>query len=136
MDDVIEWLFGDGCLTLLGGIVAATVLGVGMAKMGGVNPTYSEGNWSGQVTKLSYKGVIWKSWEGELVAGGMRSQSTKEGTTAVANVMEFNADPSVVPALNAAVVSGKRVRLTYHQWLLCPWRIENDHVITSVTEEP
>jgi len=96
-------------------------------------PHYSEGSRSGIVTKLSYKGIIWKSWEGEMVMGGMRQD---EGGNAVTNVFAFNVDPACVREVQAAQDSGRAVKLVYRQWLLAPWTIENGHVIVRVETAP
>jgi len=37
---------------------------------------YSEGERSGVIFKFSSKGLIWKSWEGEMNLGGMRGAVT------------------------------------------------------------
>lgn len=98
-------------------------------------PNYSEGSRIGIVTKLSYKGFIWKSWEGEMNMGGMRQQRDKDGnTSAIANVFEFNVDPAAVDKVKAAQESGRAVELVYRQWAISPFTIENDHVIIDVRE--
>jgi hypothetical protein len=108
---------------LMGGCVARSSQGV--------NPHYSDGVRAGTVTKLSNKGLIWKSWEGELLVGGMRESS--DGKSMVPNIMEFNvSDPSIIEKLQSAIDSGQKVVLTYNQWFISPIWIENDHVIVSI----
>lgn len=92
-------------------------------------PNYSDGQRSGTVTKLSYKGLIFKSWEGELVAGGLRDAG-KEGMAG--NIFEFNADHSTVLQLQEAMVNGRTVTVHYHQYWLSPWDIDDDHVVDQV----
>jgi hypothetical protein len=104
-------------------------------------PNYSDGSRVGVVNKLSHKGLIFKSWEGEMVMGGMRQQSNtdSDGNTSssmVANVFAFNVDPDMVDQVQAAQRSGRPVELVYHQWLLHPLTIENSHVIIEVKEPP
>ena len=96
-------------------------------------PDYSEGSRVGVVTKLSYKGLFVKSWEGEMVMGGMRQHRDEDGNVStVANVFTFNVDPSVVDKVRAAQESGRPVELVYRQWAMQPPTIENDHVIIDV----
>ena len=73
---------------------------------------YSDGERVGTVTKLSRKGVVCKTWEGEMVMGGLRSGA--EG--AVANVFYFSVDrPELVQPLQIALNSGRRVKITYYE---------------------
>lgn len=96
-------------------------------------PDYSNGSRVGVVTKLSYKGIFYKSWEGELNMGGVRQQTDSDGhVSTVANVFEFNADPGAVAALQAAMRTGAPVELTYRQWFVSPVTVENDHVVIGV----
>lgn len=86
----------------------------------------------GIVTKLSYKGIFFKSWEGQLNQGGMSTDS--EGNV-VPNVLSFNvSDPSVIAKVKEAARSGKRVELVYNQWLITPLTIGNSHVVVDVRE--
>lgn len=95
-------------------------------------PEYSDGSRFGVVTKLSFKGIFWKSWEGELNMGGVKPSA--DGGV-VANVFAFNADPAAVEKLKLAMSKGQRVELVYRQWFLPPWSIEHDHVVIDVRPE-
>lgn len=79
--------------------------------------TKSDGSRVGIITKFSHKGLICKSWEGELVMGGMRTMSGADGKTALAaNVFEFSVlDEDLVKQIQALMESGHRARLTYSQ---------------------
>jgi hypothetical protein len=112
-----------GCLSLLA-IAGMIFLGVA----GGVDPHYSDGSRVGIVTKLSEKGVFWKSWEGEML---MALPASQAGTTQPEK-FEFNVAPEAVGKVQAAMVSGQRVELVYRQWLVTPVSIDNDHVIIDV----
>lgn len=98
-------------------------------------PNYSDGDRVGVVTKLSYKGLVFKSWEGTLNQGGTTTVTDSNGhSSVVPNAINFNAsDPVVIQKLKDAATSGKRVKLVYHQWFIAPLTIENDHVIVDVT---
>ena len=99
-------------------------------------PNYSEGDRVGVVTKLSKKGLIWKSWEGSMNQGGTKNGVNADGNNIlVTNAFDFNVqDPTLIEKLQAASISGKRVKITYSQWLINPPQIENDRVVVSVTE--
>lgn len=113
------------------GTVAIIGGGLFIARIGGCQSNYSNGTRVGVVTKLSEKGVIFKSWEAQAVQGGVRM--TSEGA-AVANVFDFNVDPQMVEEVKKAMNSGKPVKLTYHQWLIRPMSIGSDYVVNKVEE--
>lgn len=72
----------------------------------------SDGTRSGVVTKFTSKGLFTKSWEGEMVAGGLRAGANGM----VANVWHFSVqDAKLVPIVQAACESGQTVALKYHQ---------------------
>lgn len=97
-------------------------------------PNYSNGERVGVVTKLSNKGLLWKSWEGSLNQGGTKNVPTKYGDNVVPNAEPFSVtDENVVEALKHAADTGRRVKVTYHEWLVSPVSIENSKVITAVT---
>lgn len=95
------------------GILAAVVLGGGRSGGGGIS--MGDGDRVGIVTKLSHRGIVWTTWEGQMILGGQGTVTT--------NVWEFSIDdPNVLKEVQAAVDSQKTVKLTYHQNLLIrPW---------------
>jgi hypothetical protein len=60
-------------------LILGAVASIGIQCCGGLNIEYSEGSRSGVVQKLSRKGVIWKTWEGELNLGYNDSRRDSEG---------------------------------------------------------
>lgn len=100
------------------------VCGLGVGSCVATRP-YSEGHRDGYVQKFSRKGIIRKSWEGDLaLAGSARSQ-------AVGNVWHFTvSDPEVVKNIEF-VNAGQLVRLHYDEYL---WTIngETNYRITKV----
>ena len=109
------------------------ILIAALAMLSACGQNFSNGSYMGVVTKLSEKGLIFKSWEGEVSMGGMRTQSDGNGSTSiVANVLRFNVDPAAVEKVKAAQKSGKSVELVYRQWLIAPLSISNDHVVVDV----
>lgn len=76
---------------------------------------YSEGERIGTISKFSRKGLIFKSWEGEMVLGGVIE--TEKGVTA--NIFRFSVvDPAVVDKIKAINAKGSRARLVYTQWIV------------------
>lgn len=94
----------------------------------GCGANYSNGTRVGIITKLSQKGVIFKSWEGELLV------SLPSGATTTPEKFEFNVAPEAVGKVEAAMNSGARVELVYHQWWISPPSIDNDHVVIDVRD--
>ncbi len=91
--------------------------------------TYSEGDRSGLLQKFSYKGTIFKTFEGELVLSSVRS------TTDVALASEkfyFSvADDHVASQLKT--LEGHRVVLHYTEKNgAIPWRGESHYLVDSV----
>lgn len=99
-------------------------------------PNYSEGSRVGVVTKLSYKGLIWKSWEGSLNQGGTRTEYDGEGNSSIVpNAIDFNvSDPAVLAQIKEAAANGRPVELFYTQWFFHPFTISNSHVIVGVKQ--
>lgn len=99
-------------------------------------PNYSNGSRTGVVTKLSEKGLMFKSWEGSMNQGGTKTSTNSDGqSSTVPNAFEFNvADPALIAKLNAALDSGARVTVTYRQWFLGPPTINSNTVIIGVKE--
>lgn len=89
---------------------------------------YSNGDRVGIVTKLSEKGLIFKSWEGEML---IALPADVAGTTQPEK-FAFNVAPEAVEKVKAAMNSGKRVTLIYRQWAIPPITIDHEHVIVDV----
>lgn len=88
---------------------------------------YSNGERAGVVTKLSEKGLIFKSWEGELLVAlpiGVAGTTQPEK-------FPFNVAPEAVAQVKAAAFSGKRTVLTYRQWAIAPLTIDHGHVVVA-----
>lgn len=79
----------------------------------GCSGTSSNGERTGVITKFSHKGVMGKSWEGEMVQGGMKYNDGK----AVANVWGFTVIDSdeLVKKAQYAQENGLPVICTYNQ---------------------
>jgi hypothetical protein len=75
---------------------------------------YSTGFRSGVPIKISKKGVLFKTWEGQLNVGGLTT--TADGT--IPTQWDFtvkNAADSVLDKIDEAILHGKRVKLLYDE---------------------
>lgn len=114
-----------------------TLLGVaafGLVSYKGILPNYSEGSRVGVITKLSHKGIIFKSWEGSINQGGTKVTRDSDGNSQVVpNATDFSVlDSGVVLQLTEAYKTGKQVEITYTQWLIIPVTQSTSYTITKV----
>src|SRR5688572_25800028 len=109
-------------------IAVAVVVGVlGAWTLFTLNWSYSEGERAGYVQKLSKKGWVCKTWEGEM------AMVTMPGT--VAEKFYFTVpDDEVAAQINAKV--GKRVSLHYdeHKWIPFSCFGDTGHFVDGVRE--
>jgi len=95
---------------------------------------YSEGVRVGDVQKFSNKGMINKSWEGELVMEGTKIRGSN-GTMTGGNVWKFSVtDAAVAKVIDNAVMSGKPVALRYCQVMIQIGQTDTNYRITQAVE--
>lgn len=92
---------------------------------------YSNGKRVGFITKFSQKGLVYKSWEGEL-------NMTQTGMN-TSNAFEFSIDNDNEPAglvarLDSALQYGYKVEVTYHEVSGYNWFNNRGHTDHFVTE--
>jgi len=87
--------------------------------------TYSEGYRAGQLVKITHKGVIFKTWEGEV------SQGVSE-----AQIFHFSVEDNQKEVIKALQdLQGKQVRLTYKErFKTFPWLGDTKYYVTKVEE--
>ncbi len=92
--------------------------------------TYSEGTRSGVLTKVSKKGYVFKTYEGELIIGGLNQG---DGAIMPATIFKFSiADKKVYDMLEAD--QGRKVILHYKQVIKnFFWQGETDYFVHEVT---
>lgn len=92
--------------------------------------TYSEGTRAGQLIKITKKGFVFKTNEGELNMGGLRIGTANDGLEG--NLWQFSVlDENVLKQLEAA--EGKRVKLSYKErFKSMPWQGETNNFIVAV----
>ncbi len=114
----LKWLFW---------IILLPVVLLGLYTWGTLTWVYSDGERVGYVQKLSHKGWLCKTWEGELVL------VTVPGTQAEKFYFTVR-DPAVIPKINA--LSGERVRLQYEEHKGVPFSCfgETSHFVNDVEE--
>lgn len=95
--------------------------------------TYSEGVRSGIVLKISKKGFLFKTYEGQLnlmTFGASKSQNL------VAENFDFSVskyEKDVIKQLEEVSLTGERVRLHYKEkYVTFPWRGETKYMIYKV----
>jgi hypothetical protein len=108
-------------------LVAGTFLYLGI---------YDEGVRAGTVVRVSKKGVVFKTYEGQL---NLQSFGALKNASPFAETFDFSVEkskPEVVRELEAVALSGERVNLHYvKRYMKFPWRGETKYFITSVERE-
>ncbi len=103
------------------------ILGGGYYTMG----DYSEGDRGGKIRKFSHKGVIFKTWEGEMIL---------DATGMAQEVFLFSVDNSNDAAINAikkAMLDGTRVNAHYQEkFIQVSWRGDTKYFIDKIEVKP
>ncbi len=95
-----------------------------------VSCSYSDGQRSGHVVKLSRKGYIFKTYEGELATLAKGISGTMINNSFVFSVK----DKGMAEQIQKAMDSGKSVSLTYEQeFFAFPWEGNTTYFITKVS---
>ena len=94
------------------------------------NWTYSKGSRSGYIVKITKKGVIWKTFEGQLNLGGVQTDAEQGGL--MGNIWDFSVPKRYVYD-KLQQYEGKQVRLYYRQvYNNMPWQGKTSYFITDV----
>lgn len=111
--------------------VIFSIILVGFIKYNGFYETYSQGERSGVIYKTSYKGLIFKSQESEMSLNGV---SSDVNGTMLPNKWFFSCkDEIVIKKIKEAVQNGKRVNISYNEYLIKPITISTNYVVTDIT---
>ncbi len=99
--------------------------------------TFSDGERAGTVIKMSRKGFVFKTYEGELNLGMVLSDNSG---ASVSNLWDFSVPASnreVLDKLDTAMARGHRAKLYYRQmYAKAPWRGETEYLIYKVELAP
>jgi hypothetical protein len=111
-------------------VILLALLGAGFYLFG----DYSDGYRAGTVIKLSRKGLVFKTFEGELNLGmGIHDGGS---SVAISNVWDFSvsaSDTACLAGLDSAMLSGKRAKLHYREkFLAVPWRGDTKYQVYKV----
>lgn len=114
-------------------VIVILVLGIGyLAFMYFGN--YSTGERVGKIIKLSKKGVVFKTWEGQL---GMESFGAVNSQNQFSQTFEFSvkgSDDALLERLTSAMNDNHRVNIQYNEkYLKIAWRGDTKYIITEVT---
>ncbi|MCB1193229.1 MAG: hypothetical protein H7A23_10280 [Leptospiraceae bacterium] len=124
----IKRKFKKGLLLSGFGIVLIFVLTALFLQYG----SYSEGYRAGIVMKLSKKGYIYKTYEGELNVEGINSS----GGSGISSVWEFSVNSSqqdVINILNEVALNKERVKLYYEEkFIKFFWNGDTKYIVTKV----
>jgi hypothetical protein len=95
--------------------------------------TYSKGNRSGILQKFSYKGNVFKTYEGELILSSIQTM----GNMAIASEKFFFSVEDKILADKMMSLEGRRVSLHYVEKKgTLPWRGDSKYIIDSVIVLP
>lgn len=104
------------------------------ARLIGFDYEYSNGERTGVVIKISQRGFIWKTWEGEMNLGGM---NTDGGGIVTPNVWCFSVkDVEVIKQIQSAASAARRITIVYREVLKASFREgDTDYFAISIRKE-
>ncbi len=115
-------------------IIILVVLGIGIIFFF-YYATYSEGVRAGVVLKVSKKGALFKTWEGQL---DILSFGAVESSNQLSQTFEFSVykdDHRLIQKLEDASLSGQRINIRYEEkYVALPWRGDTKYFVTEVNE--
>lgn len=82
------------------------------------------GQKTGNIVKFSKEGFLIKTYEAELIRGGMN-----DGSGSIGKSFHFTVEnKSLIETINKAISTNKQVKINYHQeWYTLPWRCESQN---------
>lgn len=113
-------------------LIIMIVIGIAVMTFGYFG-VYDEGVRAGIVLRLSKKGIIFKTYEGQL---NLQTFGALKGTSPIAESFDFSVesdDKEVIRELEAVALSGERVNLHYvKRYWIFPWRGDTKYFVTKV----
>jgi hypothetical protein len=94
---------------------------------------FGDGVKAGELNQFTYKGYVWKTYEGKLIQAGFKgSAKSTGGATIESYIFDFSVEDEQV-ANELMRLSGKTVELHYKEYLgILPWRGMQKHVVDRV----
>jgi len=121
----IFMLYKIGMKKILFSVVGVIVLGIVLYFSTIYYVTYSEGYRAGELVKFSHKGLLFKTWEGEISQGVSEAQ--------IFTFSVENQEKEVIKLLQD--LQGKDVKLTYKErFATFPWLGDTKYFVTEVKE--
>lgn len=115
-------------------LILAVLIGIGLFSFyyWGV---YDEGVRAGVVLRISKKGMIFKTYEGQL---NLETFGALKGASPIMEAFDFSVeDPEIVRELEGVALSGERVNLHYiKRYVAFPWRGDTKYFVTRVERLP
>jgi hypothetical protein len=114
------------------GLLVIALIGVALTFLS-TQMAYSEGDRAGVISKLSKKGYIFKTHEGELNVGAQGQVGNMSN-----NLWQFtiaSGDEKLTKEIEEAMTTGKRVKLHYEQrYMKFSWMGDTEYFVTKVEE--
>ncbi len=98
---------------------------------------YSKGFRAGTIIKLSEKGILFKTREGQLNMGMVVTDNA--AASATNNLWSFSVEnnPELIKTMEKAMLSGHRVKLNYKEkYLTFPWVGDTKYVVYAIEVNP
>ena len=118
-------------LKIIGLILILLILGVGGYFLFG---NYSDGYRAGTMIKFSKRGVLFKTYEGELNLGMVLND--QQPSVSVSNIWKFSVQGSedeLKSKLQNALLNGKRVKVHYNEkFFQFDWRGDTKYIVDEV----
>jgi len=97
---------------------------------------FSEGYRSGKIMKVSQRGVLFKTWEGQMdlqTFGAVRDKANMITETFKFSIVD---DPELIKELEKASLDGVRVNLHYFErYMVVPWRGDTKVFATGIERQ-
>jgi len=118
--------------TLIEWLIVVVILGILLTLFVGSGGSPGDGQKIGQIVKLSQQGYLRKTWEAQLIRGGLNAGSGSFGTVP----FDFTIESDSLRALvQSAMEHGTEVVIRYHKPLFySPLRSESSgHFLTTIS---
>ncbi|MBR4756822.1 MAG: hypothetical protein IK076_07765 [Bacteroidales bacterium] len=95
---------------------------------------FGDGVKAGELNQFTYKGYVWKTYEGKIIQAGFKGSAPKTGGNATIQsyIFDFSVDDEEV-ANELMRCSGKNVELHYKEYLgALPWRGMQRHIVDKI----
>jgi hypothetical protein len=94
---------------------------------------YDEGVRAGTIIRVSKKGILFKTYEGQL---NLETFGSLKGASPIKESFEFSVEPSrddLVKELEAVALSGERVNIHYiKRYVTFPWRGDTKYFVRKI----